>query len=120
MGQIEMTEKEMWYKKKHESLWKWLAKNPKKEKKDWPGFKKSFVPDWECFACDFAGRDESGRSCHKCPVDFGVKKNKKNPPHCEHLTNEKKSYYMLWQRAITSAERRKYALLIANGWKSGG
>jgi hypothetical protein len=101
------------YKKLHKGMWEWLAKNPKKEKCQWPGFrtihKLGFsIPDNDCFACEFTG--SKGRidgDCKKCPVDFGIEKTSYN---CEN----KNSYYQLWKH---KTNRVKNANLIANGWK---
>jgi hypothetical protein len=105
------------YKKCHEGLWNWLAKNPDKRKGDWPGWKtikkyeiKLKNSRAECFACEVGNHTERGFCT--CPVSFGIF-TKSNP------CLENKSYYMQWFdcRGIDNEARSKYAQLIANGWK---
>jgi len=98
------------YKKCHEGLWGWLAKNPDKEKEDWPGFKtidkfNLDIPFHLCFACEIGFKYDC-----ICPVDFGVED---GFIVCK---NDQNSYYYKW--LITHGqERSQYAKLIANGWK---
>ena len=65
-------------KKNHTELWLWLAKNPKKEKDDWPRWKINggdifYLERNECFPCEYTlthrrqGEDVFG--C-RCPLDF--------------------------------------------------
>lgn len=48
-------------------LWSWLAENPTKGKRDWPGWKKNggeFQARLACFACEF--RYQHGLTCTEC------------------------------------------------------
>lgn len=54
----------------HKALWDWLAKNPDKEKREWPGWKKNggqFAnSEFDCYACDYTEKNRTG--CTKCPL----------------------------------------------------
>ena len=54
----------------HKALWNWLAENPDKEKEDWPGFNElRYVPDNECFACQYVWDGGGYIRCHEyCPL----------------------------------------------------
>lgn len=70
MGEI------LFNRKAHKKLWLWLAKNPNKQKEEWPGWKDYDI--WkipnECFACEFAmslRRTGVGLWCYYlCPFSF--------------------------------------------------
>lgn len=51
--------------RRHRMLWRWLARNPSKEKSQWPGWKKNggkYKPaTHDCFLCEMS-------SCTNCPV----------------------------------------------------
>lgn len=59
----------------HKELWDWLAKNPKKDKGDWPGWMTNggiYRSPWLCFARNF-GVDNyrlSTYSCKACPIKW--------------------------------------------------
>lgn len=57
----------------HRVMWNWLAKNPTKQKGDWPGWKniKENVMD-HCFACQYA--IDKGEDCTFCPFSWGIAK----------------------------------------------
>jgi hypothetical protein len=98
------------YKKCHEGLWNWLAKNPDKRKEEWPGFKTMEIlglehPLMSCFACAVF------KHCKECQVDFGTSKKGL-------CTSEDISYYRKFRHSLTPlSEKSHYAQLIANGWK---
>lgn len=88
-------------------LWKWLAKNPQAEKRDWPGWAKITEPvqGW-CFACEYAGRREPIKHdpnpdviCDRCLLHglWGA--------HCTAPT----SPYFVWQNRKSSPEVRAAA-----------
>lgn len=91
--------------KKHVALWKWLAKHPDKYKWDWPHFKEMKkggieIPDADCFLC----RLFIDTNCIKiCPLKgcFGGS-----------------AVYVKWSQAATSEDRTRFALMIANCFKS--
>jgi hypothetical protein len=106
----------LYLKKCHEALWNWLAKNPDKDKGDWPGWKTiSFlyrkglliepIPiGLKCFACVYG-------SCSKCPVVFSPSGKR----DCEPLY----SFFYSWIKSRSKHEYKeasKYAKLIADGW----
>lgn len=56
--------------KYHYYMWRWLARNPSKEKTDWPGFKVFYVESL-CFACHVSyerGSCLEGDHCDYCPI----------------------------------------------------
>lgn len=68
----------------HKELWGWLAANPDKDKKHWPGwdlFDEEAYAD--CFAC------ESSRDCSECMILWPGPSN-----HCNYTT----SPYFTWNR----------------------
>jgi len=102
-------------KENHKALWNWLAKNPDKEKRHWPGWKtieKVNTGEYSellwmmCFACE-----ECVMDCRKCPCDWGVKPNRYV---CENL---KSSSYNQWKWAINFNKRSRLALKIAEAWR---
>lgn len=82
-------------KENHKALWTWLARNPRKDKCDWPGWEGMAklgitIPQAHCFLC------EEGFSCHsKCP----------------------QGPYYQWKYAETLVLRAKFAKQIAECWK---
>lgn len=51
----------------HKALWNWLADNPNKDKRDWPGWEQFCATD-DCFACEYVGQGgcpgmNCGRKC---------------------------------------------------------
>jgi hypothetical protein len=103
------------YKRSHEGLWNWLAKNPKKRKRDWPGWKTMEkyeipIPINHCFACEYS--DGYVADCNKCPVWFNTQQ------LSYYCTCElESSYYYMWKASFNNKDRSKYAKLIARGWK---
>ena len=57
--------------KYHYYMWRWLARNPSKEKTDWPGFK-VFSAESLCFACNVSYERynclEDNNRCDCCPI----------------------------------------------------
>lgn len=67
--------------KLHRALWDWLAKNPGRDKEDWPGWKdfSKNYPDVaelihdrysSCFACYVAKLTTVGVDCAVCPFEW--------------------------------------------------
>jgi hypothetical protein len=101
-------------KQKHKKMWMWLAENAKETRFDEPGVAKEKA-FWalgflgvinHCFACESVFSPKKYVECFKCPCDW-------NTETC----TDKKSIYWYWGRAKTTANRKKYALKIANCWK---
>ena len=73
MRKIEITERNGHYW--HLRLWDWLSKNPKRGKKDWPGWKyidENKIPA-HCFACFIAAKRHGTthfyvQRCAECPL----------------------------------------------------
>ena len=90
----------------HRKMWHWLSENPKKEKKDWPGWEHHKKEDGYCFLCGYISADPD-KDCHSCPIDWVV------TDMCS-TVYPKKSYYQLYLNAITHKAKTKYAEIIAN------
>lgn len=110
-------------KENHKALWNWLAKNPDKEKHDWPGWKTILglnaypLPSWairnECFACGEASAEMLGSlGCEKCPCDWEIKRLTGFAP-CE----KKGSLYQRWRKVRNKTTRSRLALKIAEAWR---
>lgn len=62
----------------HKELWDWLARNPDKEKDDWPGWigngGEYYYVVAECFACEYDLKlsDTEYDECRYCPLWRGV------------------------------------------------
>lgn len=61
--------------KRHRELWGWLAENPMKEKRAWPGWERYDAALNDCFLCEYVLKsqknDSNGlSSCDYCPVEF--------------------------------------------------
>lgn len=57
----------------HKEMWIWLARNPKKYKEAWPGWKHNGGPyhlvQCACFACEYDLKATHGLgSCKECPL----------------------------------------------------
>jgi hypothetical protein len=87
----------------HEALWNWLAKNPTKEKWDWPGFATMQKldlphPHLSCFLCEdpIMGCSKGGSNCPllSCMDSPGA--------------------YKRWNDAIDPIIRSRLAIIIAN------
>jgi hypothetical protein len=100
-----MTIRERAYRNAHRKLWGWLADNPDKEKKDWPGwsFNGGTYPFayLGCFACEYM-RGMSNAQCWVCPCFTG----KRSCGGC----------FDRWEHAKRLSTRRKYALLVRDAW----
>ena len=89
-------------------LWDWLAKNPNREKGDWPGWKinggKCDTAPSECFACEYRFTTSSDYCYEDCIVPcFRYKIG-----GCENT----KSPFVKWQSIWNTS--KKYARIIAN------
>lgn len=90
----------------HKEMWTWLSENPKKEKKDWPGW------DWNegiidtkvnlCFACDYGYT-----ACSSCPLLWPKVKGEGRVCHSGGL-------YEKWVTGENAETRTRLALQIAN------
>lgn len=97
------------YIAKHREIWNWLADNPSKEKKDWPGWEEYVGSKIEinyCFLCDYVNFAKGGM-CSFCPLDWGITKK------CMQIKPEL-SYYLLYSDAPDLVLKSKYAEIIAN------
>ena len=95
----------------HRKMWHWLAENPDKKKKDWPGWKdyNNDPPLDEiayCFLCCY--KFQTKGSCYDCPLDWGI------TDMCMYVNDPSMSYYELYSNAITTTDKSKYAKIIAN------
>jgi hypothetical protein len=87
----------------HEALWNWLAKNPEKEKWDWPGFKTMLTlgikhPRTSCFLCE--------------DIHIGCYYNSAPCPLLSCM--DRPGLYRKWNDSTDSEERSQLALAIAN------
>lgn len=62
----------------HKELWDWLAKNPDRDTRDWPRWRKNGgeyqTPISHCFACEY-DEEEGGEAgnifaCESCPLEW--------------------------------------------------
>lgn len=92
-------------------LWLWLAMNPRKGKREWPGWKAQggYLQDcqYECPACEYVKRDwdfEMDKSCEDdCIISWSDR-------WCE----DSKAEFRLWKNPKNTAkDRTKWALEIA-------
>lgn len=95
----------------HRKMWNWLADNPDKNKKDWPGWEKCDIdlPPNEinhCFLCGYVELAKDGK-CIYCTLALGV------TDMCVRIEPEW-SYYMLYKDSVMIADKTKYARIIAN------
>ena len=94
----------------HRKMWHWLAENPKKGKKDWPGWEHHndsifLKEDSYCFLCGYISADPD-KDCHNCPMDWGITDKCMN-------AYQKISYYTSYCDAIKLKAKTKYAKIIA-------
>lgn len=88
----------------HKELWNYLAENPTKWKRDWPGWEENGgeynkVPSY-CFACAF----NTDNACYNCPLIW--------PSGC---CTDYGGLYKKWAKeSISLEERTSLALQIAN------
>ena len=93
-------------------MWNWLAENPKKRKKDWPGWKNHndyIFPKAEhsyCFLCGYVSADPE-KGCSNCLLDWII------TGKCISTEDESESYFGLYYNAKTEKEQSKYAKIIA-------
>lgn len=101
------------YGKLHKALWKWLSKNPKKGKLEWPrwvynGGDVSAITG-ECFACE-VGRKQALKlytsMCKCCPITWGG-------------STCTRGFFMLWVHTTDDKTRAKLAKKIASLWGTG-
>lgn len=91
-------------RKNHEALWNWLAENPDKQKWDWPVFLEIPLkkrPRNDCFLCQ-----SKKYGCHYSPA--------KSECPLYDCMNQERGLYGFYIRAVSSAERVRYAKKIAN------
>lgn len=91
----------------HKALWIWLSENPKKSKKDWPGWKinggkYSRIANY-CFACEFT---VVGGTCYDCPLIWPNR-------NCVG-SKDSASLFVEWESTDNLEERASLALQIAN------
>ena len=96
----------------HRKMWHWLAENPNKNKKDWPGWKKYNIDPSPkemkyCFLCGYISHTEKDKGCYHCPLDWYI------TDMCMSRYPEE-SYYLSYCDAITLKAKTKYAKIIAN------
>jgi hypothetical protein len=103
-----LTRKQM--RTEHRRLWRWLAKKPKANKDDWPGWKRLGFRAWCCcFACEVT-REGAGRAnCSLCPIKWS------GGEGCHQSISE----YQTWRNARLS-RRAAAALKIAEMWPKEG
>jgi hypothetical protein len=99
--------------KRHRELWGWLAENPMKEKRDWPGWGEYEDINGGCFLCEYAfesqKNDSNGLSiCDYCPVEFKETNGylRGTVGYCLG------GLFSRWDRAIEPKERSRIASLI--------
>ena len=99
--------------KRHRELWGWLAENPMKEKRAWPGWGEYEDINGGCFLCEYAfeskKNDFNGLSiCDYCPVEFKETNGylKGTVDYCLG------GLFSRWDRAIEPKERSRIASLI--------
>jgi hypothetical protein len=107
--------------KLHRELWGWLAKNPKKNKEDWPGWEqiakeypelatREEVIDSHCFACYATNQFTPGNclyeACSDCVLDWPGEN------CCNDNPDDGKGLFMEWDYAERLKTRRKLAIQI--------
>lgn len=108
---MELTREQM--RIEHGRLWRWLAKNPKKHKMQWLGWKRiGHIAKSHCFACEVAWREYFEASgdiaavCDLCPIKWTGK-------YCANDSAE----YDKWEGARGKLKRRSaLALKISRMW----
>ena len=109
-------------KKYHRLMWRWLARNPEREKADWPGMEiieeRYGETRFYCFACEIAfvarGYAETGEHfCEYCPlIGWQGMPDPESPTAC----GNKGSKYLKWRNEKKSNNnmRSQLAMEIAN------
>jgi len=106
----------------HKELWMWLAKNPSKEKTDWPMFERMTVGIYHsCFACHY-GRcivdDTTVNKCDVCPLTWPKKEICVLP--LDYNKMNESNLFTMWYRTTRVKEgyanrvRSRLATTIAN------
>lgn len=99
-------------KENHYALWDWLARNPEKEKRDWPGLKTMErlgldIPNNYCFLCgEYNADDFNGDDCYGCPLNKG-----------DYQASCEEGIYGKWVDAEGTVLRTKLARKIRDCWK---
>lgn len=99
--------------KRHREIWGWLAENPMKEERDWPGWERYDAALNDCFLCEYALKSKKNDSnrlniCDYCPVEFKETNDypKGTMGYCLG------GLFIRWVRAIEPKERSRIASLI--------
>ena len=94
----------------HRKMWNWLAENPKKGKKDWPGWEHhnddvfNKKEEDHCFLCGYVSA-EPDKGCSHCLLDWVV----------TYKCSDNDSYFEKYHcDFLTLEDRAKYAEIIAN------
>lgn len=91
----------------HRELWGWLADNPHQTKSDWVGWQKNggkYNATGNCFACEYAERENPGGDCLNCPFLWGTDES--------HACYYSESPYVKYVNSFASSLRAKYAAMI--------
>lgn len=108
------------YGKLHKRMWLWLAKNPDKDKDDWPCWEWNSGEILEvlnyCFACKVSREARRGNAnfkpCHlRCPIKWGTEMN----TYCWGA----EALFEKWCGSEDLTERANLAKQIANLWGTG-
>lgn len=92
--------------KLHRKMWHWLAKNPTKDKLDWPEWENFKYVQCNCFACQYAyNKGNSLTNCSLCPFEWG------NGTGCYSGNSPYRKWYNL--NEFETEQRAKYALEVA-------
>jgi len=116
----------------HREFWQWIADNAEASlkqapfilKTQWPGWPQyakvispSFISEHSyCFACIYTGillkkgLVENGQECKNCPIKW--EEGERQDVECL----EGDGLYTRWKKSTTVEDRRKYAILIKEGW----
>lgn len=100
----------------HRALWKWVAKHPGCEKREWPGWKKeddlhdAAAVENECFACSasmevYSAAGENAHICDCCPI-------RTKAGQCSH---EEGLYYRIVNCADVD-RRKELCLQMVEAW----
>lgn len=82
--------------------WRWLWKNPCKNKSEWPGIKDFSLIQNNCFCCEHVKESMENNGwdleCNKCSVKW----TNDTSNHCSHLI----SPYRQWTQGLNVAKKR--------------
>jgi len=89
--------------KNHRAMWNWLAENPSKEKKDWPGWDGMDIGEvcGECFACEYSS------GCSECLFIWPGQ-------DCCNRDDNNAGLFEIWENQGNLEKRAVLALQIAN------